>query len=284
MRAVGRALDKTFLQQPPAHPPIQGAQNKTTPRASATTGTRKKSIWRLIVGALLIGLASTRLSKPPDPLMSHDVRIWYFVWSILFAIIGVWLVVSYLRRGSKLSKRSKSTLLILSVGLLLFVAAMAYTIQKSAESNKQFGNAMRAFATDVQGYAKAGGTGNFPTFKPTGDADTDLFGRYMNDLFQSVASVFAGMNRELDALGEKDVFETSVLTSKPSLEAEARKRSESQRIIAKYRNDIPGTLDAFRQKVASSLTLLTNKRRAPSPVSKMSARKFPTNMTRCSTC
>jgi len=35
------------------------------------------------------------------------------------------------------------------------------------------------------------------------------------------------------------------------LETEARKRIESQRIIEKYRNDLPRAFDAFRQKLAS---------------------------------
>src|SRR5438034_1342884 len=38
MKAVGRALDETYHQQRPAQP-----QDKTTPKASATTGARTKS-------------------------------------------------------------------------------------------------------------------------------------------------------------------------------------------------------------------------------------------------
>jgi hypothetical protein len=128
---------------------------------------------------------------------------------------------------------------------------MVYTVQKSAESNKQFGNALQAFTSDAQHYVEEGGTGPAPTIKPIGDATIDLGGRVLNDIFQEVASVIARMNKELNDLNEKNVFETSVLINKASLEGEARKRIESQQIIAKYQNDLPRVLDAFPQKLAS---------------------------------
>jgi hypothetical protein len=134
---------------------------------------------------------------------------------------------------------------------VLVVAAMVYTVQKSAESNKQFGNSLRAFTSDAQHYVEQGGTGPAPTIKPTGDATIDWGGRVLNGIFQEVASVIARMNKELNDLDEKNVFETSVLTNKASLEGEASKRIESQRIIAKYQNDLPRVLDPFPQKLAS---------------------------------
>src|SRR6266404_8043907 len=73
-------------------------------------------------------------------------------------------------------------------------------------------------------------------------------------------SIINGLNKELDALGEKGVFETSVLSNKASLDTEAAKRIEGQRIIAKYRTDFPRTIDAFRQRLASS-TELTNEQK-----------------------
>ncbi len=48
MKAVGRCLDEMYPQHGPANP-----QDKTTPKASATTGTRKKSVWRVIGGVFL---------------------------------------------------------------------------------------------------------------------------------------------------------------------------------------------------------------------------------------
>ena len=102
-------------------------------------------------------------------------------------------------------------LLILSVGLLLLIGGTAYYFQKSKEEpNKKFAN----------------------------------------DLFQEFAAAIVAMNRELKILDEKNVFDPSVLSNKTSLEAEARKRIESQRIIEKFRNDLPHALDLFRQKAA----------------------------------
>jgi hypothetical protein len=242
MKAVAKALDETDHQQGAAN-----AEGKTTPGASTTTGTGKKSLWRLIGGCLLLAGASNSLRNLPPTFRSHDLdyKISYFVFGLLLAGIGAWLVVSYL------SKRPRRALLILSVGWLLVVAAMVYTVQKSSESNKQFGNAMRGFANDWQRYVNVGGTGDFPTIKPTGNADTDLFGRCMNDFLREVGSFFDGMYKELDALGEKNVFETSVLTNNETLETEARKRIDGQRIIAAYRSNLPRSFDAWRQKLAS---------------------------------
>jgi len=241
MKAVGRCLDEMYPQHGPANP-----QDKTTPKASATTGTRKKSVWRLIGGVFLLGGASNSMRNFHPP-AQYDLAsaIGHLTGVLLFGGIGLGLVVSYL------AKRPRRALLILSVGWLLVIADVAYSLQKSAESNKQFGNALRVFANDWQRYVEAGGTRDAPIVKPTGDATTDLIGRCMNDLFQEAGSFFDGMNRELNALGEKGVFETSVLSDKRSLETESRKRIEGQRIIETYRNDLPRTFDAWRQKLAS---------------------------------
>jgi len=238
INAAGRALDETYHQQRTAHPPNPDIQNKPPKQASAKTGTSTKSVWRLVGGMFLLAGVFNNLSHnlPHNP-RKHDLTyvITYVVLNLLLAGTGVWLVSSYLRTGRKLSKRSRRMVLILSVGLLLFVLGAAHYLQKSAESNKQSGDALRAFGNDVHRYVEAGGTGNFPTIKPTGDAATDLIGRCMNDLFQDAGSFFGGMNRELNALKEKGVFETSVLSDKRSLETESRKRL--QRIqIERWKN------------------------------------------------
>jgi hypothetical protein len=77
-------------------------QNKTTPEDRATTRTRKKSVWRLIGGGLILGAAANSLRQMPNNLtFRHDLTsvITYLVFDLLVAAIGVWLVVSYLRRG-----------------------------------------------------------------------------------------------------------------------------------------------------------------------------------------
>jgi RNA polymerase subunit RPABC4/transcription elongation factor Spt4 len=141
-------------QQRPANPPIPDIQNKPPKQASAKTGTHKKSVWRLIGGFLLIGGVSNSMRNLPmgQPL---PFRIGAGVTDLLLAAIGVWLIVSYVRSGHnniaapggrRMPKRSKTTLLILSVGLLLVGAGAAYY------------------------YWKRGGTGIAPTIKPTASA------------------------------------------------------------------------------------------------------------------
>ena len=53
---------------------------------------RKKSVWRLIVGVILLGVVSTSLRNHPDSGL---------IFNLLLAAIGVWLAVSYLRSGKR---------------------------------------------------------------------------------------------------------------------------------------------------------------------------------------
>jgi hypothetical protein len=75
-----------------------GSMNKT-PEANQKTGTRRKSIPRLILGAVLIGVAGGSLSNPQIP-MSRDLTefIVFFAIKLFLVAIGWWLVVSSLRR------------------------------------------------------------------------------------------------------------------------------------------------------------------------------------------
>jgi hypothetical protein len=60
----------------------------------------KKSIWRLIVGVLLIAGASNSLRHIPNEPMRHDLTylIFRLGFTILIVAIGVWLAISYFRR------------------------------------------------------------------------------------------------------------------------------------------------------------------------------------------
>jgi hypothetical protein len=52
-------------------------------------------VWRLIIGALLIGVAA----RPPTNL-PHDSTVvtWVIVFKVLIAGVGVWLAISFFRR------------------------------------------------------------------------------------------------------------------------------------------------------------------------------------------
>src|SRR5438128_5655854 len=74
---------ETYRQQRPAN-----LQNKTTPKANATTRTGTKSAWRLAVGMLLLAAVSNNLlhNLPNDP-GRHDLTyvITYLVVCLLLA-------------------------------------------------------------------------------------------------------------------------------------------------------------------------------------------------------
>ena len=79
--------------------PNTGSTNKT-PEAKQKTGTRRKSIPRLILGIVLIGVAGGSLSSFQLP-TSQDLTefIVFFAIKVFLGALGVWLVVSSLRRG-----------------------------------------------------------------------------------------------------------------------------------------------------------------------------------------
>jgi hypothetical protein len=56
----------------------------------------KKPIWRLIVGVLLIAAVSNSLRKTPD--IPPERVVWFVIFNLLFAALGVWLAVSFLRK------------------------------------------------------------------------------------------------------------------------------------------------------------------------------------------
>lgn len=118
---------------------------------------------------------------------------------------------------------------------------------KRRESNRQFATTARAFATDAQRYVEEGGTGQIPKARSTGDRTSDEILQRLNDLTQAVAPVFAKMNKQISALQAKDVFDTSVLLNRTTLETEARKRTESQRIAQKTRTDLAQAVNSVLQ-------------------------------------
>jgi hypothetical protein len=72
-------------------------RNKATPKASATTRTRRKSVWRLIGGFLLMAGAGNSFRNMPREYYGHPVEvIAYWAVDFLLIAIGIWLMASYL--------------------------------------------------------------------------------------------------------------------------------------------------------------------------------------------
>ena len=70
-----------------------------TPKANQKTGARRKSIPRLILGVVVIGVAGGSLN--PQVPMSHDLTefIVFFAIKLFLVAIGVWLVGTSFRTG-----------------------------------------------------------------------------------------------------------------------------------------------------------------------------------------
>jgi hypothetical protein len=61
---------------------------------------RKKSVWRLIVGVILLAGVANSLQRMPTNRHELSYVITYLVFNILLAATGVWLAVSYFRRSN----------------------------------------------------------------------------------------------------------------------------------------------------------------------------------------
>jgi hypothetical protein len=94
--------------------------------------------------------------------------------------------------------------------------------------------------------------GTLPKFNPPGDKALDVESRILIDTGQVMVSVMGRMNEELDSVGEKPVFDFSVLSSKTTLQEEISKRIESYHIVQKWQPELPRLLfDAMKKKVDS---------------------------------
>jgi hypothetical protein len=93
-------------QQRPENPPIQDIKNKTPPTASAKTGIRTKSVWRLIVGA------ANSMRNMPSAHLGHDpVEVTtYLTLVFLFAGVGVRMGGQLFEKDTEIALRSAFTM------------------------------------------------------------------------------------------------------------------------------------------------------------------------------
>jgi hypothetical protein len=90
-------------------PPVDSPQNavkvaiarhgrKITTEPNKIPKPRKKSVWRLIGGVILLaGVSNSLRNHTNSP--NTQVFIWYLFFNFLLVVIGVWLAVSYLRQS-----------------------------------------------------------------------------------------------------------------------------------------------------------------------------------------
>ena len=274
MKAVGRALDEAYFHKQPVKPAPQDAQNKTTPKASTKTGTGTKSVWRLIVGWFQQRSTSPPKESKPTPAISPTRK--KIAWPVIIGGLlifagmrhntneppsgnpmdlpvrlsltaaGLWMWVNYWITRQKWSKWiSLAVAMLLASGVIY----LGYRIQSNVERNKRFGNVLRGFADEAE---KSVNDGYLPNFNPPGDKTLDVESRFLTDMAQAIVSVQRRMNKELEDVYEKDVFDPAVLGNKTSLKAEIQKRIESYHIIQKWQPELPRlVLDATKTKVDS---------------------------------
>ena len=112
-----------------------------------------------------------------------------------------------------------------------------------------FGDVLRGFADEAEKSMK---NGTLPKFNPPGDKTLGLESRILTDTAQATVSVMGRMNVELESVGEKPVFDSSVLSNKTTLKEEISKRIESYHIVQKWQPELPRLVfDAMKKKVDS---------------------------------
>jgi hypothetical protein len=234
MKAVGQALDR-MDQQSATRPP---KQSKPTPTISPT---RKKIPWPLIIGLLLMyaGMHPNKNEPPSNNPMDLPVRLG-------IAAVGLWMLVNYWISSQKWSKWiSLAFAMLLAAGVIY----LGYRIQSNVERNKRFGHVLRGFADEAE---KSMENGTFPKFNSSGDKALDVESRVLADTVQAMVSVMGRMNEELDSVGAKSVFDSSVLSNKTTLKEEISKRIKSYHIIERWQSELPGLVsDAIKKKVDS---------------------------------
>jgi hypothetical protein len=234
MKAVAPALDR-MDQQRPTSPP---KQSKPTPAISPT---RSKISWPLVIGTLLMfaGMHHNTNEPPSNNPMDLPVRLG-------FTAAGLWMWVNYWVTRKKWSKWiSLAFAMLLASGVIY----LGFRIQSNVERNKRFGDVLRGFTDEAEKSMK---NGTLPNLNPPRDKALDLESRLFTDMAQAMLSVMGRMNEELDSVGEKPVYDASVLSSKTTLKEEINKRIESYHIVHKWQPQLLSLVsDAMKKKVDS---------------------------------
>jgi hypothetical protein len=233
MKAVGHALDR-MDQQGSTSPPKQSKPPPVIP-------TRTKIPWPLIIGGLLMyaGIHRNTNEPPSNNPMDLPVRLG-------ITAAGLWMCVNFW-----IPKKNWSRWISLTFALLLALGViyLGYRAQSNFERNKRFGDVLRGFTDEAEKSMK---NGTVPKFNSTRDKALDPESRLLTDMGQAMVSVMGRMNEELESVGEKPVFDPSVLSSKTTLKEEINKRIESYHIVQKWQPQLLSEVsDAMKKKVDS---------------------------------
>jgi hypothetical protein len=179
-----------------------------------------------------------------------DLLATIIVRTVTSAVLLAWIV----RRMT--GKRKGYGFLTFSVVCTILVAYNAHYFRiglhqaerKSQEdTRRQVTNAIE-FASNASKVVQQGNTGAFPNIKPSGNANKDALLQPLNDFTKELVQVVGNMNQGIEALQERPVFETALLTNKSGLETEVRKRIRGQEIIEKCKQSVAPIIEATRQR------------------------------------
>jgi hypothetical protein len=140
-------------------------------------------------------------------------------------------------------------LIIMSAIVSCYFKGKQQSEQRTQESNAKLVDNYQGILSNELKSVQQGATDNFSNnIKPTGDAENDAISLWANNLSKDITQYAGNMNKEISALQEQDVFDTSLLTNKSSLQVEIPKRIEYQKIIKKYKDGWLPMLEAAKDK------------------------------------
>jgi hypothetical protein len=243
-------LPKLVEQSPPAKEEI-----KTTVEVEVKKGIPLKTLYWISAALLLacglvlfIGLAAVPWSQL-SPEKQGDVSeklSGAFTRVLICAGLLAW---SVKRKGYRLLTFSIVCAVMTAISAYYFHVGKQQSEQLTQESNAKLAENVQGIFSNEVNFVKQGATDNFSNnIKPTGDAENDAILLWANNFSKAIAQYVGNMNKEITALQEQDVFDTSLLTNKSNLQVEIPKKIEIQKIIEKYKDGWLPMLEATEEQ------------------------------------
>ena len=163
---------------------------------------------------------------------------------IIFFVCAVSAVKPIKYKGYRLFIFSVMCYICTTIAIPTFLKARHEAQGKVAESNRQFVQDFR----NAQDFFNNGAVGEIPQFKLTGDPDNDVVLQSVNKFYHDYIQAYRHANLAVHELNLMNVFDVSLLTNKPALEAEIEKRTSAQQIIATFQANSVSMLETLKNE------------------------------------
>lgn len=228
------------------------------PPVIASTPSRKRT-WKFtprVLNWISCGLLAFFVITITVVVVLHATRFDEKAVAALSGVIGRTLICAGIFAWMVRKRGKEYVLLTFSFICACSALAFAYYFHVGRESakqqNRQFAENFLNYSTNAMEFVQQGGTGSIPKVRLTGDPGDDAIMLFAGALMSGIGTRFIRMNEEIDALGKRQVFEAAVLISKETLVDELRKRSDSLKVLEKYRGGLTSIAEECKSKFSTS--------------------------------